>query len=489
MNASPPPKDIARTATIDPRAMRVDDREFLPAALEILEVPPSPVRMGLIILTAALVATALTWAAFGEIDIVAVAQGKVQPAGRVKVVQPLETGRVVAITAANGQSVREGEVLVALDPTDAMAEEEALRSASQSLRAEVLRRKAAVAAIRGAAETRAMEEPALLWPQDIPDAIRSREVAVLDGDLRQLSATLAGLAAQRSQKMAERDRLKATIAAEQELIEALSTRVDMRSTLLDRAASSRASLIDAQQTMLEQKATLASQTGQLAENAAALELISREAVRTRETLVAENTQKIADAERSLDDLLQRLRKAEARFQRMTLRAPISGTIQALSLSTVGQVVTTAEELMRIVPAGSTIEVEAYLPNQDIGFVHPGDEVAVKFEAFPFTRYGVVNGHVSRVAGDAIPEPDAAATEAGQSQATTRSASGRTQRVQNLVFPVTISLDRTTITADGREVILSPGMAVTAEIKTSTRTILEYLFSPIVEVASQAIKER
>ncbi len=485
-SAGPTPSAPAATG---PRFMQRSDREFLPAALEILEVPPSPVGMALILLVAVLMAAVLTWGALGHIDIVAVAQGKVQPTGRVKVVQPLETGRVMELAAFNGRRVREGEVLLRLDATDAVSEETGLRLARLALAAEILRRRAVVAALRESARTGVISVPVIDWSSDIPVSIRAREDGVLSGDLGQIAATLAGLDAQAAQKRAERERLTATIAAQRDLVETLGERVDMRSTLVDRAAGTKASLIDARQTLLEQKASLASQTGQLEENAAALALVGREVVRTRETALAENLQKIAEGEGRLDDLDQRLVKGTARTQRMTLVAPIAGTVQASSVTTVGQVVTTGEELMRIVPDGSTIEVEAYLPNKDIGFVHPGDEVALKFEAFPFTRYGTLPGRVVRVASDAVPEPDASATEAGQQSAGTRSSSGRSQRVQNLVFPVTVALDRATMTVDGAEIPLTPGMAATAEIKTGRRTVLEYLLSPIAEVTSQAVKER
>ncbi len=494
MNAAAPVTPSAKPPTahvpIDPRTMRLEDRAFLPAALEILETPPSPVRMALILLVAALVAFALVWAAIGEIDVVAVAQGKVQPTGRIKVVQPLETGRVVAVDVANGRRVNQGDVLVRLDSAEVSAEETALRLALASSSAEIVRRRAVVEALRQGADGIRIDAPTPAWPETIPTAIRLRENAVLRADLAQIDATLAALEAQKTQRLAERQRLEAAIAAERELIEALSARVDMRATLVDRAAGTRAALIDAQQTQLERKATLATQLGQRAENVAGFDLVAREITRTIEAARSDNVNKIAEAERQVDDLTQRLTRAEVRTARTVLVAPIAGTVQGSSVTTVGQVVVTAEELMRIVPDGSTLEVEAYLPNKDIGFVHPGDEVAVKFEAFPFTRYGSVPGRVVKVATDAVPEQEATATEAGLSAAqSNRGASGRTQRVQNLVFPVTIALDRTTIGVDGVDVPLGFGMAVVAEIKTGRRTILEYLFSPVAEVASQAARER
>ena len=175
---------------------------------------------------------------------------------------------------------------------------------------------------------------------------------------------------------------------------------------------------------------------------------------------------------------------------MTITTPIEGTVQSSLINTVGQVVTTGIDLMRIVPDHSALEVEAYLPNSDIGFVAVGQPAVVKIEAFPFTRYGVIRGHVTAVARDAIPEPDANQVEGTpnkQLQSTVPTTN--VQRVQNLVFPVTVKLDASTMSVDGSIVPLSPGMAATAEIKTGKRRILEYLFSPIVEVTSQAMQER
>ena len=475
---------------MDLAVMRTDDRAFLPAALEILETPPSPVRMALILVIAALVVAALVWSAFGRIDIVAVAQGKIQPTGRVKIVQTLETGRVVQVHAVNGQRVEAGVPLIQLDVTDATAEENAIDSALASQRGERLRRRQLIAIVEAAPTASRYEPTPIDWPAETPQTVRVRETAVLVADLRQLSATLSSLEGQRAQKTAEREGLEATIAAHRELVATLSQRVDMRSTLLDKAAGTKASVIDAQETLLAQKTTLATEIGRLAETTAALESTSREMVRARETLLAENTQKIAEAERQIEELDQRQAKARARTARQRLSAPITGTVQSSSVTTVGQVVATGDELMRIVPDGSILEIEAYLPNRDVGFVHPGDAVAVKVESFPFTRYGTIPGRVLRVATDAIPEPEAQMAETTASGGRgSRPTADRAQRVQNLVFPITVALDRSTMSVDVVEVPLTSGMTVTVEVRTGDRSILQYLFSPLVQVASQAVRER
>jgi hemolysin D len=191
-----------------------------------------------------------------------------------------------------------------------------------------------------------------------------------------------------------------------------------------------------------------------------------------------------------EELQQQQVKARNRLRSFTITSPIDGTVQASALTTVGQVVASGTEVMRVVPTDAALEVEAYLPNRDIGFVSVGQTAVLKIEAFPFTRYGTVPGIVTSVASDAIPEPDARQLE-GQPSKELQSIIpiGNAQRTQNLVFQITVRPDVSTIDVDGASVPLSAGMTVSIEAKTGQRRILEYLFSPISEVTSEAMKER
>lgn len=465
------------------------DQEFLPAALEILETPPSPIRMTLILVIAALAFVSLVLAYVGRLDVVAVAQGKLQPTGRVKVVQSLETGRVQRLHAENGAHVRAGDVLVSLDSTEIAAEEAGLAAAHASSQAEIMRRRAAIRIVRGAPGSKVYASPPLDWDESIPNAIRIREDRVLTGDLSHLTATITSLDAQARQKAAERMRLVGAIAAQKALIATLQERVTMRATLVARNSGTRAGLIDATETLQYQQGTLATQTGQVVEAEAALDVVAQDIAKARETFVADNTQKLAEAERTADETEQRLARVRARREHMTLRSPLDGTVQGLTLTTVGQVATVGEDLMRIVPDGSVLEIEAYLPNRDVGFVRAGQEATVKVESLPFTRYGTVQGTIVRVGSDAIPEPDARQIEGNGARSQRGTFTGGAQRTQNLVFPVTLRLSSSSVTADGVEVPLSPGMAVDVEIKTGQRRILEYVFSPLVEIGSVALRER
>lgn len=205
---------------------------------------------------------------------------------------------------------------------------------------------------------------------------------------------------------------------------------------------------------------------------------------------AENAQKLADAERLIDENSEKLAKARLKTTHMTLTSPIDGTVSGSTITSVGQVVTVGEQVMQIVPADAALEIECDLPNADVGFVRQGQQAVVKVESFPFTDYGTLDATVVRVAHDAIPQPDADQRE-GNPVASGRETGmfGGAQRFQNLVYPITLHMDRTVIASEGTDVPLVPGMAVTVEIKTGTRRILSYLFSPLVQVATTALRER
>jgi hemolysin D len=198
--------------------MSLNDREFLAPALEILETPPSPVHVVFLWIICAFVVAALTWAYFGRIDIVAAAQGKFQPTDQVKVVEPLETGRVEAIRVGDGAFVRAGDVLIELDRSAALAERDGARAELASVRAEILRRKTALVRARS---HRFDASPAIDWPDEPAPGLRARETQVLAADLGQLAANVASFDAERAQKTAERDKLRDTIASQKNLVATL----------------------------------------------------------------------------------------------------------------------------------------------------------------------------------------------------------------------------------------------------------------------------
>jgi hemolysin D len=243
------------------------------------------------------------------------------------------------------------------------------------------------------------------------------------------------------------------------------------------------------ETLQTQETTLAGQRGQLEEAKAAIIVLQKDKKKAIDTFIAENQQKLSEAERQADELEQKTLKAHVKTEHMTLTAPISGIVLGLTVTTKNQVLQSGEEIMRIVPDDASLEMEAYVENKDIGFVKVGQDAIIKVESFPFTRFGTIDAVVTHVSLDAIPEPDATTAEGMPTKSKKDSFFGGAQRTQNLVFQVILKAKQDYMDVEGVKIPLSSGMAITAEIKTGKRRIIEYIFSPLVEVTSRAMKER
>lgn len=461
------------------------DREFLPSALSILESPPSPLAGVTIAVICLFFVVALCWAYVGKIDIIAVAQGKVQPVGRIKTVQSLAAGRVERVFFQNGDVVNKGDLLFRLDAKQALVERDAVIQELADYNAETVRRTSAIAYASGDLTA---PIPPLEFGDNIPELVRQRKVMALAADVASLQANVAKLLSQRKETEAEYTKFTDTIEAEHKLIAFLQMQVDFQQDLLDRSLGYKQDLFDAQTDLAEQMTANAQDEGQLAQIEANLQVIDDNIDVARKTFIEENTEKYDEAKSQimLDD--QRLNRAEWELSQMEVRSPANGVIQSSTLTTSGQVVQAGDEVMHIVPDDVTLEVECYLANADIGFVKPGLDATIKVESFPFTRYGTIEATVVRVGKDAVPEPDATYAEQNPTARRQDRRSGE-DRVQNLVYPVTLSLKRLDINVEGRNVPLRAGMAVTAEIKTGKRRMIDYLLSPLTRMQSEALRER
>lgn len=479
------PFDVLRFRKADEERERLN--EFLPAALEILETPLSPVRVALLWILCIIPVAALLWSIFGFIDINAVAPGRIQPKGYSKVVQAFDGGRVDAILVQDGQHVKKGDLLIQIDDRETAADLSRMRNDIADTRAEILRRRAVIDATRAGAKS--------IGPipakTDIPDAVLAREWRTGETDLAQLNAQIASLEAQRRERERTGDRLRGTMAAREQLKTVQGERTSMREYLIGVNAGSRAALLDALQdakrTELEQAADL----GMLAEVESAKATIDQKLSETRAAFLTEQYGKANDAEKRLPALENEATKAQTKFERTRITSPIDGTVQQLALTSAGQAVGSGQPLMVVVPDDGEIEVTAFVANKDIGFVEAGQKVRIKIEAFPYTRYGVIEGKVLRVPLDALDERDMPAMMDVTALQKLQAAVGQPvkPKLGNLVYPVVVVPDRDTINIDGRQVKLGPGMAVTAEIQTGRRRLIEYFLAPFQEAGSEAARER
>lgn len=460
-----------------------EHREFLPAALEIIDTPASPRRLALIWILSLMLAASLIWSCVAKLDIYATAQGRIQPSGRSKVVQSVDPGKIKTIAVENGSKVKAGDVLLELDPTDAYAERDAAAADLEALDAEIPRRNAEILAATSGTPTK------VSFPSNVGRALQQREQKVLDAELSQYQASQATLEAQLAGNAATMTRLKSSIAARERMIAVLQKRVDMKSELLEKQAGTLSAALDAQQQLEQQLIDQAKDKGELLEADATSVATQKKIDQGLKQFVADQTDKLSDAQRKRDHMAQDLIKAVGKAERTRLTAPIDGTVQQLAITTVGQVITAGQPLLVVVPEHSTLEIEALIANADMGFIELGQDAVIKIDAFPFGRYGSLDGKVVRVSGDSVYNKDLTSTDATVPQGENASVLDSTPKTQNLVYPVTVELTQRSMHVDGKDVPLAPGMTAVVEIRTGDRRVIDYLLSPLREVAMQAAHER
>lgn len=457
-----------------------DEIAFLPAALEIVETPPNPVGRAVGAVIVAAFAVAIVWACLGTVDIVAVAPGKVIPSGRTKVIQPFETSVVRAIQVADGQTVRAGDVLVDLDSTMNEAELGHLKSDLVGAQLETARLRAALA---DSGDPVADFHP----PEGAPAELVKVQRRFLASQAAEQTAKLASIEHQVAQKEAERATIMATIGKLEATIPLLQQRVDMRKQLFDKELGSKIFYLQELQDLVGQQQELVAQRSRFREADAALAALRETGTKTTAEYQRSLSDDLAKAEQRAAGLMQDVVKAEQRrsFQRLT--APVDGVGQQLAIHTVGGVVTPAQSLMVIVPLESRLEIEAIVSNRDIGFIEVGQEVAIKIDTFNFTRYGLVDGKVKSVSHDAITRDKPADKNGDKSLGTEQDRSE--PKGQELVYSARIVPAKDRMLIDDKYVNLSPGMAVSVEIKTGSRTVISYLFSPLARYRHESMRER
>ena len=461
-----------------PKPRDREELEFLPAALEIVETPPSPLGRAVGATLIGLFVLALAWASLGHVDIVATAAGKIIPTGYSKVIQPFETGVVHAILVTNGQTVNAGDVLIELDSTINEGETNHLRGDLQSAQLDIARLRAALT------DT---DDPIAAFhpPEGANPALVAMQRQFLVAQVAEHRAKIAALDGQRAQKEAELGTISATVDKLDAVIPTIEERVNIRKALSE--YSNRLQYFEVLQQLTESQQERLVQKSHLKEAKAAVAAIIETRGQTnaeyRRTLFGE----LAETERKAAGFAADLSKAEQRTKLQQLTAPVSGIVQQLSVHTVGGVVTPAQSLAVIVPSDSLLEVEAMVSNHDVGFVHAGDEVEIKVDTFDFTRYGLLHGQVLSISSDAIVRDNSANQSKDKQPGSTTDSSE--PKGQELTYAARISVDRAQMQVEDKKVNLSPGMAVTAEIKTGSRRIISYLLSPLVKYKQESLRER
>jgi membrane fusion protein, hemolysin D len=438
-------------------------RRFLPAALEIQDTPPSPAGRKLLWLLLSLFAIGLLWSIFGRVDIVVTAQGRVIPSDGVKTVQSAASGTIRHLLVAEGQLVQQGAELLALDTTRIDAEQSQLESALYRTSVELRWRQGfenwllSGGSFSGRTGT-------------LSQAIDSRESReanrVLSEKITEFSATVLGMEKDLSSLQAELDATGAEHQRGLATLAVLSERVNAYETLVENQHGARIQYLELHQQQIDLERSLpvttARQRKLRTEANAANSRVSAFISEVR----AQNLHEITRLQSELSTFSQDLGKVLYSKSQHTLKAPVTGTVEELQVHTIGAVLRPGQEVMKIVPGGVTVEIDALLENKDIGFIHEGLDAEVKFETFNFTKYGVIPAKVLIVSEDAIEDSNGV-----------------------WKYRMRLGLDQQSIAVEDKLIRLSPGMTASVEVKTGTRRIIEFLLAPLLRYRHESIRER
>ena len=424
---------------------------------------PSPLPRAVLYTLLVLFCCVVLWACFGKLDIVAVTSGKLVPQSFVKVVQPAEGGVVREILVAEGELVRAGQVLVRMDSKLSDAD---LTTAREELERKRLHLRRIDAELAGAQFRR---------QRDDPPALAGQVEAQMQARRRAYADALAAEQALRARNVHELESASEIEGKLRQVAPIYREQAAAWNQLAKEGYAGRLLALDRQRTSVEAEQELKAQE----RNVEALRAAIAQADRRIAQITSNYRQQLHEQREEIDSQYRRLvgdsAKHAHRNSLLELKAPQSGVVKDLATHTPGSVVAPGAVVLTLVPQGDPLVAEVWVTNADAGFVQPGNTVRIKVGAYPFQKYGLVNGVVEQIGADA--------------QDGARLPDGTTKPAGELAFRARVRLDTQHLNSEGQALRLTSGMAVTAEVHVGSRTVLEYLLSPVRKVTAEAGRER
>lgn len=443
--------------------MKADPADFAPPLLRIRDKPAPPLAGWVLRLLVVMLVCLFAWAALGRLDIVAVADGKLVPSSYLKIVQPPEQGIVKEILVKEGEKVAPGQVLIRMDSVLAGADAKAIRADHDNKRL-ALRR--IDAQLSGRVFARREEDPMDLYVR--VEAQHAANVRAYENALGQEQSLLEKARQDLAAAQATKAKLEQVLPhyIEQEKAFEKLTRDGFAGRIM--YTDKRRERIEKEQDLRTQEFIIGSNRALIAQSEKKIAQISADYRRQLQT-------ERVEAASQLEKLTQELAKISHRNELLELRAPQAGVVKDLATHTAGTVAAPGTILMTIVPEGDRLVAEVWVSNQDVGFVRAGQPARLKLAAFQFQKYGMVDGTVVLVNADASEAPSP----------NLRQDIGRERPMGPLAFRALIELKEQKLLSYP----LQPGMQVAGEIHLGTRTVLEYLLSPVQKAFHEAGRER
>lgn len=447
-----------------------DPLDFSPAIIRLQEKPPAPLGRAVLKGVGVLFCGLLIWAAIGRLDIVAVAEGKLVPKTYLKIVQPAEQGIVKEILVNEGEAVKKGQVLMRMDAVVSDAQGRQLVSDYHRFHLALRRIDAELGGRQLAIE------------KDDPVDIYSHVLAQYNANRRSLESSLD-------------EQRSALEKAKHEMAAALEVKIKLEQVLPHYREQAKAydelckegyvgkfEATDKQRERIEKEQDLKSQEFVIKSNLAIIAQTRKKIAQITADYQRQLNTERAESAGQLEKARQELAKQQHQQDLLELKAPQNGIVKDLATHTAGTVVNPGTIMMTLVPLEESLQAEVWVTNEDIGFVRPGQKVKLKISAFTFQKYGMIDGVVEKVSAD---------SSDNRGQVNTLEQNGDTsgKTDSKLYYKTLVTLANQRLAADGKNYQLAPGMQAAAEIKLGTRTVLEYLFSPVSKAFHEAGRER
>ena len=454
-----------KTTVLSPEAL-----DFAPGLLSIQESPPARLPRTVMYTVGTLFVILLIWAFFGKLNIIASAEGKLVPETYVKIVQPADAGIVQEILVKEGESVKVGQVLMRMDAKLAEADSKTIGN-DLSMRSLQLRR--IDAELAGKPLVRRSDDPVDLFRQ-IESQYRDHRLSYMD------SLGQAQEALKKAQH--EYDSAREVLTKLKETTPILKQQADAYADMGKDGYAPQITVRDKQREYLEKVQDLRAQESTVASLDAAVNQAKKQIDQTTSKNRSDLQNERVDAEGQHSKLQQDWIKQEHKTGLLELRAPQAGIVKDLATHTVGTVVSPGTVLLSIVPENESLVAEVMVKNDDVGFVYPQQKVKVKLAPYPFEEYGMLDGEVTRVNADSDSDNQS-------SQSKDQSQSKDKQQAQPSVYKAIISFNSQILIAEGKQLKLVPGMQVVAEINQGSRTVMQYLLSPVSKTLVESGHER
>lgn len=452
-----------KTSTLSPDAL-----DFAPGLLAIQESPPARMPRAVMYTVSSLFVVLLLWAMFGKLNIIASAEGRLVPKTYVKIVQPADAGIVREILVREGEQVRAGQVLMRMDTSLSDADARTIRN-EMALRQLQLRR--IDAELSGMPMMRRADDPAELFSQ-IELQYRERQKSYLDA-LEQAQA-----AYKKAQR--EHDSSREVLSKLKEVTPMLKQQADAYANMEKQGYAPRMMAMDKQRDYLEKTQDMRAQEATVSSLEAAISQAKKQTDQITSRYHSDLRNERVEADGQLRKLQQDWARQTHKAGLLELRASQAGIVKDLATHTIGTVVSPGTVLLSVVPENEPLVAEVMVKNTDVGFVYLQQKVKLKLAAYPFEKYGMLDGEVIHIGPDA----NDAAMQQGSGKSRDRSAQS-----QPSIYKAIVSLNAQTLETEGEKLKLVPGMQVVAEINQGSRTVMEYLLSPIQKTIYESGRER